>query len=229
MAGPSLYIGRQGATGDTTGEHFHFKLTKDNKVIPFSTARTDVGQHLQYRIPGSEQWVNLFTKNQSGGFTPAPYMQPPTGNSAFGMREKHPVHGDRRMHSGEDYALPPGTQLRFLGQGSVSTHAGQGGAGNVSALRLPSGYELETYHLSELPEAAVTRNRTTAPEAPILPTPEQNTDSLMESLFGKQTSLKDVLTTSLLQQALARKQETAVTNPYKSLNSTLQQTMELFA
>jgi hypothetical protein len=83
--------------------------------------------------------------------------------------------------------------------------------------------------LSELPEAAVTRNRTTAPEAPILPTPEQNTDSLMESLFGKQTSLKDVLTTSLLQQALARKQETAVTNPYKSLNSTLQQTMELFA
>jgi hypothetical protein len=33
----------------------------------------------------------------------------------------------------------------------------------------------------------------------------------------------------LLQQALARKQETAVANPYKSLNSTLQQTMELFA
>lgn len=165
MAGPALYLGRQGATGDVTGEHFHFTLKKDGKPIPFSTARTDVGQYLQYRVPGSEQWVNLYSKGQDGNFVSAPYMQAPTGGSAFGMREKHPVHGDRRMHYGEDYALPTGTQLRFLGQGSVSTHAGRGGAGNVSALRLPSGYELETYHLSELPGAATTRKST--PDQPV--------------------------------------------------------------
>lgn len=72
------------------------------------------------------------------------------------------------------------------------------------------------------------------PEAPTLPTPAQNTDTLMESLFGKQESLKDVLTASLLQQALARRQETqvdqlALTNPYKSMTITPEQAMQLFA
>ena len=55
-----------------------------------------------------------------------------------------------------------------------------------------------------------------------MPTPAQNTDTLMEALFGKQESLKDVLTASLLQQALTRKKEAQVdqlglANPYKSM------------
>ena len=212
MAGPALYLGRQGATGDVTGEHFHFKLTKDGKPIPFSTARTDVGQYLQYRVPGSEQWVNMYTKGQDGGFTPAQYMQAPTGGSAFGMREKHPVHGDRRMHSGEDYALPPGTQLRFLGQGSVSTHAGLGGAGNVSALRLPSGYALETFHLSELPEAATTRKSTQQQQTPEFnsPTATGSTGSLLNqavlaSMLQNQSSQNELL--NALTEALGKKEK----------------------
>jgi hypothetical protein len=73
-----------------------------------------------------------------------------------------------------------------------------------------------------------------APPAPTLPTPEQNTDTLMASLFGKQESLKDVLTASLLQQAIARRQETQVdqlglANPYKSMTITPEQAMQLFA
>ena len=72
------------------------------------------------------------------------------------------------------------------------------------------------------------------PVAPVLPTPAQNTDTLMESLFGKQESLKDVLTASLLQQALARKQEAqtdplGLMNPYKSMTITPEQAMQLFA
>ena len=72
------------------------------------------------------------------------------------------------------------------------------------------------------------------PAAPVLPTPAQNTDTLMESLFGKQESLKDVLTASLLQQALARKQEVqtdplGLMNPYKSMTITPEQAMQLFA
>jgi murein DD-endopeptidase MepM/ murein hydrolase activator NlpD len=75
MAGPAVYLGRQGSTGDSTGEHFHFTLkNKKGQTIPFSTARTDVGQYLQYRLPGSEEWVNLYKKNPAGGFTSAPYM-----------------------------------------------------------------------------------------------------------------------------------------------------------
>jgi murein DD-endopeptidase MepM/ murein hydrolase activator NlpD len=190
MAGPAVYLGRQGSTGDSTGEHFHFTLkNKKGQTIPFSTARTDVGQYLQYRLPGSEEWVNLYKKNPAGGFTSAPYMQAPTGGSAYGMRESHPIHGDRRMHYGEDYPLPKGAQLRFLGQGSVSTHAGRGGAGNVSVLRLPSGYELETYHLSELPQAATTRPSDTV-ETAGAPTDSRTDDILKAFMYGTQLQNK---------------------------------------
>ena len=155
--GPALYLGRVGSTGTSTGPHAHWQVKKDGKLIPLSTARTDIGQYLQFRRPGQTDWTSLYAKGQDGNFALAPGVAAPVGNSAFGMRNKHPVHGDRRMHWGEDYGFEEGTQLRFLGQGSVSTHANRGGAGNVSALRLPSGYELETLHLSELPQAATTR------------------------------------------------------------------------
>ena len=223
MAGPALYKGKVGSTGVSTAPHAHFALTKDGKPIPLSTARKDIGQYLQFRLPGREDWQSVYSpENQGFSLNPATQITSPMGKRIA------PTPGASTDHLGEDYAFPEGTSLRFLGSGSISTHAGLGSAGNVSALRTGP-YELQTFHLSELPQAAVTRDRATAPEAPSLPTPDQNTDTLMESLFGKQESLKDVLTTSLLQQALARKQETAVANPYKSLNSTLQQTMELFA
>ena len=223
MAGPALYKGKVGSTGVSTAPHAHFALTKDGKPIPLSTARKDIGQYLQFRLPGREDWQSVYSpENQGFSLNPATQITSPMGKRIA------PTPGASTDHLGEDYAFPEGTSLRFLGSGSISTHAGLGSAGNVSALRTGP-YELQTFHLSELPQAAVTRDRATAPEAPSLPTPDQNTDTLMESLFGKQESLKDVLTASLLQQALARKQETAVANPYKSLNSTLQQTMELFA
>jgi murein DD-endopeptidase MepM/ murein hydrolase activator NlpD len=222
MAGPALYKGKVGSTGVSIGPHAHFALTKDGKPIPLSIARKDIGQHLQFRLPGREDWQSVYSpENQGFSLNPATQITSPMG------KRTAPAPGASTDHLGEDYAFPEGTSLRFLGSGSISTHAGVGSAGNVSALRTGP-YELQTFHLSELPEVATTRGQT-APEAPILPTPDQNTDTLMESLFGKQKSLKDVLTASLLQQALARKQETAVANPYKSLNSTLQQTMELFA
>jgi hypothetical protein len=223
MAGPALYKGKVGSTGVSTAPHAHFALTKDGKPIFLSTARKDIGQYLQFRLPGREDWQSVYSpENQGFSLNPATQITSPMGKRIA------PTPGASTDHLGEDYAFPEGTSLRFLGSGSISTHAGLGSAGNVSALRTGP-YELQTFHLSELPQAAVTRDRATAPEAPSLPTPDQNTDTLMESLFGKQESLKDVLTASLLQQALARKQETAVANPYKSLNSTLQQTMELFA
>ena len=151
--GPALYLGRVGSTGTSTAPHAHWEVLKDGKRFPLSKARTDIGQYLQFRLPGSKDWQALYSK-QADDFVlnPAAALTSP-----MGMRT-HPVHDDRRMHGGEDYGLPEGTQLRFLGQGSVATHANRGGAGNVSSLRTGP-YELQTFHLSELPDSSTTRGK----------------------------------------------------------------------
>ena len=169
--GPAIYLGRVGSTGTYTAPHAHWEVLKDGKRFPLSKARTDIGQYLQFRLPGSEDWQALYSK-QADNFVlnPAAVLTSP-----MGMRT-HPVHGDQRMHGGEDYGLPEGTQLRFLGQGSVATHANRGGAGNVSSLRTGP-YELQTFHLSELPDASTTRGkRFEEPEG----TPSDTNDTAQE-------------------------------------------------
>jgi hypothetical protein len=151
MAGPALYKGKVGSTGVSTGPHAHFTLTKDGKEIPLSIARKDIGQYLQFRLPGKQDWQSVYSpENQGFKLNSGTQITSPMG------KRTAPTAGASTYHRGEDYAFPEGTALRFLGQGSVSTHAGMGNAGNVSVLRTGP-YELQTFHLSELPQAATTR------------------------------------------------------------------------
>lgn len=151
--GPALYLGKVGTTGTSTGPHAHWEVMKDGQRFPLSKARTDIGQYLQFKKPGATIWENLYSK-EGDNFTLNPGAEL---RSAMGMRT-HPVYGDQRMHGGEDYGLPEGTQLRFLGPGSVATYSNRGGAGNVSSLRTGP-YELQTFHLSELPGSSTTRGK----------------------------------------------------------------------
>jgi hypothetical protein len=157
MAGPALFLGKVGSTGGTsTGPHAHWEVMKDGKRFPLSKARKDIGQYIQFRLPNQESWQQLYSP-ESQGFRLNPAA---TITSPMGPRTA-PSPGASTDHKGEDYGFPAGTALRFLGQGSVSTHAGQGAAGNVSALRTGP-YELQTFHLSELPQAATTRRNEAA-------------------------------------------------------------------
>lgn len=152
MAGTALFLGKVGSTGGTsTGPHAHWEVMKDGKRFPLSKARKDVGQYIQFRLPNQQAWQNLYSP-EAQGFTlnPAARITSPMGPRTA------PSPGASTNHQGEDYGFPEGTSLRFLGQGSVSTHAGMGTAGNVSALRTGP-YELQTFHLSELPQSATTR------------------------------------------------------------------------
>jgi murein DD-endopeptidase MepM/ murein hydrolase activator NlpD len=40
-------------------------------------------------------------------------------SSGFGMREAHPIHGDRRMHNGVDLAAPRGSEIGAVRAGTV--------------------------------------------------------------------------------------------------------------
>jgi len=199
--GTALYLGRVGSTGTSTGAHAHWEVLKDGKRFPLSKARSDIGQYLQFRLPGKEDWNALYAR-QGNDFALNPNA---VLTSPMGMR-KHPVHGDMREHKGEDYGLPEGTQLRFLGSGAVATHAGLGGAGNVSSLRTGP-YELQTFHLSELPQASKIKEQQTqqaSTEAAVDPGNFLQ-GFIAASLFqpekkSPKASLKEELIRSLLQQ-----------------------------
>jgi hypothetical protein len=183
MAGPALFLGKVGATGGTsTGPHAHWEVVKDGKRFPLSKARKDIGQFLQFRLPGQETWQQLYSPESQGfRLNPAAVITSP-----MGLRTA-PSPGASTNHRGEDYGFPEGTALRFLGQGSVSTHSNQGTAGNISALRTGP-YELQTFHLSELPQAATTRkNDATPTAAPGAPNTEAWAQAYVQNQIENQT------------------------------------------
>lgn len=196
-SGPALYKGKVGSTGTSTGPHAHFELTKDGKRIPLSTARADIGQYLQFRLPGQQDWQSFYTKKASD------YLLNPAAplTSPMGMR-KHPVHGDMREHGGEDYGLPEGTQLRFLGEGSVATYANRGGAGNVSSLRTGP-YELQTFHLSELPDSSTTRGKAK----------KESTETTEDTEETTGESFEDLLNSYIDKQYMAEMMKQATSSP----------------
>lgn len=149
--------------------------------------------------------------------------------SEFGKRSA-PTAGASTYHEGIDIGIGAGTPLTYKGYGTYRPDRGFGALSVADAQGNP--YEIRLLHTA--PGKAASVGSTVQPSAPVLPTPAQNTDTLMEALFGKQKSLKDVLTASLLQQALTRKKEAQVdqlglANPYKSMAITPEQAMELFA
>ena len=174
-------MGKVGSTGGTsTGPHAHWEVMKDGKRFPLSKARKDVGQFIQFRLPNQESWQQLYSP-ESQGFKLNPAA---TITSPMGLRTA-PSPGASTDHKGEDYGFPEGPSLRFLGQGSVSTHSGQGAAGNVSVLRTGP-YELQTFHLSELPQSSTTR-KNEASSAASAPNEEAWAQAYVQNQIENQT------------------------------------------
>ena len=209
--GPSIYLGKTGASGGVRGPHGHFEVIKDGKRYGLSQTRADIGQKIQFRLPGSEIWQQMYSQGVGGRFQLNPAIALTEG---MGTRAVHPVTGAKNVaHQGEDYSFPTGTDLRFMGGGKVQGLANVGRAGNISTLHTGP-YKLDVFHMSKLPETASALESTTAPEDPQLPgstTQASNEDSvnkLLEALgIGKQPTLKDMLVSQALNQALQRKQE----------------------
>lgn len=210
---PVLNLGVQGKTGVATGPHFHFELLKEGKRIPLNIARKDIGQYLEVLPPGAKTWSPLYGAEQKG----FPLNPAGTVTSEMGRRTA-PAPGASTEHGGMDIAFPANTQLRFRGEGSVATHAGKGAAGNVSSLRTGP-YELNVFHLSDLPDAATTRFSDAAGTTGDS-TDSRTADILKAFMYGaqlqedKQPSVVDQLKGKLLENLI-----TQSLNPMSFLSS----------
>jgi len=217
-AGSAIYLGKTGATGGVTGPHGHFEVIKDGKRYGLSQARADLGQKIQFRLPGTQEWQQMYSPQTGGQFKLNPALSLTEG---IGMRAVHPVTGAKNVaHRGEDYNFPEGTDLRFMGGGTVQGLANVGRAGNISTLRTGP-YKLDVFHMSKLPGDASAPETGNAPSAPVLPgSPQgydqasQRTQDLLEAfMYGTQykeakkpksflDAMREQVTQSMLSQAL---------------------------
>ena len=82
-----------------------------------------------------------------------PFARPLNGNyhmsDDYGMR-KHPVYKDRRMHHGEDYSAPYGTNVHSTGYGKVEFAGTKVGYGRMVIIEHLSGVRSVYAHLSKI-------------------------------------------------------------------------------
>jgi hypothetical protein len=142
------------------------------------------------------------------------------------------VRGASSYHQGIDIGLKAGTPIAFKGYGSYRPDAGYGSLMTTDPQGNP--YEIRFLHTEPGAKAAV--GASDLPTAPALPGDnakqnQERNDKLMEELFGKQQSLKDVLIAGALQQAMQGRQQSMLDTlkPYSSMGITPEQAMQLFA
>ena len=210
--GSAIYLGKTGATGGVTGAHGHFEVIKDGKRYGLSQARADLGQKIQFRLPGSQEWQQMYSAQTGGKFKLNPALSLTEG---MGIRAVHPVTGAKNVpHLGEDYPFPANTDLRFMGGGTVKGLSNVGRAGNISTLQTGP-YKLDIFHMNKLPGAASAPESTAIPAAPVLPggtatTDDTRTKDILEAfMYGtqyqqpqKEKTLADTLKGELIAGAL---------------------------
>lgn len=212
------FLGTVGQTGTATGPHAHLyvKDLATNQYINPSTIRSPL---MGLRVGEAE--IPAFIKDASGKIV----VNPQSGiqiTSQFGSRSA-PTAGASTFHQGEDLALPAGTQLKYVGQGSYTPLANQGGFGNLGTFKTGDNkYEIGFGHLASL--GTPTTNQSTWVDPGMVPPRDydqvnQRTQDLLEAfMYGTQygsaqqettnkpqsllNAMKEQITASLLNQAL---------------------------
>jgi hypothetical protein len=206
----------------TTGAHLDVRVipqfgTQKGKKIDPKTART----LLQNVLIGKDKTPLVQQQGQDWKWN-----FPIT--SEYGKRAA-PTAGASTFHEGIDVSLGAGTPLAYKGYGTYRPDRGFGSLMTTDPQGNP--YEIRFLHTEPGGKAAV--GSTDIPTAPTLPsakTPDQTTDQLVEQLIGKQPTMKDVLVSRALGQALERRQEMeSLINLPQAGFITPQQAMQMFA
>jgi hypothetical protein len=206
----------------TTGAHLDVRVipqfgTQKGKKINPKTART----LLQNVLIGKDKTPLVQQQGQDWKWN-----FPIT--SEYGKRAA-PTAGASTFHEGIDVSLGAGTPLAYKGYGTYRPDRGFGSLMTTDPQGNP--YEIRFLHTEPGGKAAV--GSTDIPTVPTLPsakTPDQTTDQLVEQLIGKQPTMKDVLVSRALGQALERRQEMeSLINLPQAGFITPQQAMQMFA
>jgi murein DD-endopeptidase MepM/ murein hydrolase activator NlpD len=124
---------------DRPGELLFAAVTVNGETYRYYRFRTPEGTVDFYNEEGSNSRKFLMREPVKGGrFT-----------SGFGYR-RHPILGTRRMHTGVDWAAPPGTPILAAGSGTVEFAGRRGGYGNRVRIRHGNGYQTTYSHLQRI-------------------------------------------------------------------------------
>ncbi len=152
--GYSIDLQRQVKKGDTFEILYgapRSGSSKRRKVLYYAALTLSGRKHAIYRFTTPKGRTAFF--DEKGRSVIRNLMRTPISgariSSGFGYR-RHPVLGYTKLHTGVDFAAPPGTPIRAAGDGVV-IHAGwRGGYGRTVMIRHPNGYVTLYAHQSRI-------------------------------------------------------------------------------
>ena len=135
---------------DVNDEHANDKQLGD-LLYTAITAAGETSRFYRYRTPDG---IVDFYDEQGNNSKKFLMRRPVRGNdvrltSGFGFRF-HPLLNDRKMHTGVDWAAPPGTPILASGNGVVEQAGRKGQYGNYVRIRHANGYQTAYGHMSKI-------------------------------------------------------------------------------
>ena len=203
------FLGTVGQTGTATGPHAHLyvKDLATNKYLDPQTIRSPL---MGLRVGEGE--IPAFIKDASGKIV----VNPQSGiqvTSGFGSRAA-PTAGASSFHQGEDLGLPAGTPLKYVGEGSYTPLANQGGYGNLGTFKTGDNkYEIGFGHMASLGTPVTTQGAPVGPPQNYDQANQRTQDLLEAFMYGTQyreaqkpqsflDAMKQQVTQSMLGQVL---------------------------
>lgn len=129
----------ENVTDGPPGELLFSQIISGGVVSRFYRYRTSDGEYDYYDDQGNNSKQFLMRKPVRGSDVRL--------TSGYGMRF-HPLLNRQRMHSGVDWAAPPGTPILAAGRGTIEFAARNGQYGNYVRIRHANGYHTSYAHMS---------------------------------------------------------------------------------
>ena len=120
------------------GELLYAAITSGGEKKKFWRFRSRDGAVEYYDENGENSKKFLMRKPVRGGSVRL--------TSGFGYR-RHPLHGDRRMHTGTDWAAPTGTPILAAGRGVIEVAKRRGSYGNYVRIKHANSYQTAYGHM----------------------------------------------------------------------------------